>query len=264
MTYTQIQFEASGGVAVLTLNRPDIRNAITGQEMVEEVVAVCEAVNRDETIKALILTATDPSFSSGGNLKDMAARRGIFAGTPADIMQQYRHGIQRIPRALHQVEVPTIAAVNGPAIGAGCDLALMCDMRIASDRAVFAESFVNVGLISGDGGAYFLPRLVGMARACQMTFTGEAIDAETALAWGLVNQVVPHAELIPAARALAGKIAAQPGAALRMSKRLLYLGQGESLDALLEHSAACQALCHHTEAHRQAVEKMVKPRKDGG
>ncbi len=140
-------------------------------------------IRRDATVKVLIITAAGPIFSSGGNVKDM---RRFFdeALTPESICEEYRQGIQRIPLALHALDVPVIAAVNGPAIGAGLDLACMCDIRIAADSATFAESFVRVGIVPGDGGAWLLPRAVGMARACEMAFTGEAIDAAEALACG--------------------------------------------------------------------------------
>jgi len=260
MTYNTIQHTVENHVATLTLNLPAVRNAITGADIIAEIEAVCEAVNRDMGIKVLIVTGADPAFSSGGNIKEMKARTGMFQGTPAQIMENYRRNIQRIPLAVQRVEVPTIAAVNGPAIGAGCDLALMCDMRIASEKAVFGETFLNVGLIPGDGGAYFLPRVVGMAKACEMTFTGEVLDARAALDAGLVSRVVDHGELLPSAKTLAAKIAGKPAAALRMSKRLLYMGQSASLRQLLEQSAAFQALCHHSRDHEESLAAIFEKR----
>lgn len=260
MVFNEIQFHQESGVAVLTLNRPDVRNAISGPEIIEEIEAVCRQINADMQARVLIVTGADPAFSSGGNIKAMADREGMFAGTPAQIMENYRKNIQRIPLAVHEVAVPTIAAINGPAIGAGCDLALMCDMRIASDQASFGETFLSVGLIPGDGGAYFLPRVVGMAKACELTFTGEVIDAETANAIGLVNHVIPHGSLMEEAFVLARKIAAKPPEALRMSKRLLYAGQGATLRQLLDQSAAYQALCHFSEDHREALKAIFEKR----
>ncbi len=260
MDFKEITFQVTDGIAVLTLNRPDTRNAITGAEMIAEVEAACKVVNDDVNIRVLVITAADPAFSSGGNVKDMAAKAGMFAGTPAQVMENYRKNVQRIPLAVHGVAAPTIAAVNGPAIGAGCDLALMCDMRIASEKARFGETFLNVGLIPGDGGAFFLPRIVGMARACELTFTGAVIDAETALKMGLVNDMAPHDQLLDRTLALAGKIAAKPPEALRMAKRLLYAGQEATLRQLLEQSAAYQALCHHTEDHAEALSAMFEKR----
>lgn len=260
MDFKEILFEKKNRIATLTLNRPEIRNAISSLDIIEEIEAVCQMVNNDMSINVLIVTAKDPAFSSGGNIKDMAEKKGMFGGTPSQVMENYRKNIQRIPLAVHEVEVPTIAAVNGPAIGAGCDLALMCDMRIASERAKFGETFLSVGLIPGDGGAYFLPRAVGMARACEMTFTGEVIDAQKASDIGLVNDMVTHDQLMKAAFALAEKIATKPPEALRMAKRLLYAGQTMSLRQLLDQSAAFQALCHHTDDHMEALSAMFEKR----
>jgi enoyl-CoA hydratase/carnithine racemase len=156
--------------------------------------------------------------------------------------------------------VPTIAAVNGPAIGAGCDLSLMCDLRIASTAAVFAESFVKVGLIPGDGGAWLLPRAIGNARAAEMAFTGEPIDAAKALDWGLVSQLTEPEELLSAAHALAARVAANPPQVLRMTKKLLREGQHQSLESLLELSAAMQSIAHHTRDHHEAVAAMLERR----
>jgi enoyl-CoA hydratase/carnithine racemase len=261
MAYQDIIFDVSGSIATLTLNRPDIRNAITGGRTIEEIEDVCRRVNEEMAIKVLIITGRDPAFSAGGNVKDMAEKKEMFSGAPAQLMENYRKNIQRIPLAVHEIEVPTIAAVNGPAIGAGCDLALMCDMRIASDKAKFGETFLAVGLIPGDGGAYFLPRAVGMAKACELTFTADVVDAKTALDIGLVNDIACHEDLMKRTRELADKIAAQPAHALRMAKRLLYMGQSLTLRQLLEQSAAYQSLCHHTDDHMEALSAMFEKRK---
>ena len=260
MDFKEILFTTENNIATIVLNRPEARNVITSLEMVTEIETACDHVNQDMDIKVLIITGKDPAFSAGGNIKDMAAKKGMFTGTPAQIMANYKRFVQRIPRAVHGVEIPTIAAVNGPAVGAGCDLALMCDMRIASQQASFGETFLNVGLIPGDGGAYFLPRIVGMAKACEMTFTGDFVAADKALAMGLVNDVVPHDTLMQRAMTLAQKIAKKPPEALRMAKKLLYMGQTMTLSELLEQSASFQALCHHTEDHFEALKAMVEKR----
>jgi enoyl-CoA hydratase/carnithine racemase len=188
----------------------------------------------------------------------MRDKRGIAGGNPYRIRDGYRQGIQRIPLALVSLDVPTIAAVNGPAVGAGCDLACMCDIRIASDAARFAESFVKLGIIPGDGGAWLLQRVVGYARAAELTFTGDMIDAATALSIGLVSKVVPAGELMSEARSLAARIAVNPAPALRMAKRLMRHAQGSRLDETLELSAALQALAHHTPEHDAAVAAFFK------
>jgi enoyl-CoA hydratase/carnithine racemase len=260
MQYDNILFEVNDGVATITLNRPESRNVITGAEIIDELEAAFATVNADMSIMALIITGADPAFSAGGNVKEMAQKTGMFAGTPAEIEQKYKQYVQRIPLAVQGVEVPTIAAVNGPAIGAGCDFALMCDMRVASEKARFGETFLNVGLIPGDGGAWFLPRVVGMARACELTFTGDVIDGETAFQIGLVNYVVPHDRLLAKTNELAAKIAAKPPVALRMAKKLLYMGRQASLQELLDQSAAYQGECHNTEDHLEALAAMFEKR----
>ncbi|MGB3433344.1 crotonase/enoyl-CoA hydratase family protein [Achromobacter sp.] len=254
-----LQIERDGGIVVATMNQPETRNALTGNTAIEEIVQLCADIRQDAGVKVLILTAAGPIFSSGGNVKDM---RRFFddALTPESICEEYRQGIQRIPLALHGLDVPVICAVNGPAIGAGLDIACMCDIRIAADTATFAESFVRVGIVPGDGGAWLLPRAVGMAKASEMAYTGEAISAQDALACGLVSRVVPAAELLPAARTLAAKIAANPGGVMRMTKRLLREGQQSSLASLLELSASYQALAHKTAEHREAVTAFIEKR----
>jgi enoyl-CoA hydratase/carnithine racemase len=248
-----------GAIWTVTMRDPATRNALTGNSAIGEFVALADAAARDASVKVVILTGADPAFSSGGNVKDM---RRFFdeSVTPAAIRSEYRLGIQRLTKSLYHLEVPAIAAVNGPAFGAGCDLACMCDIRIASERASFAESFIKVGIVPGDGGAWLLPRVVGMSRALELSFTGEPIDAAEALACGLVSRVVPHDELLAAARALAARIAANPGPTLRLTKRLLREGQQLTLESLLDLSAAAQAIAHKTAEHREAVEAFVAKR----
>jgi enoyl-CoA hydratase/carnithine racemase len=254
-----LQITREGPVVTWTMNQPATRNALTGNTAVDEIVAACAAVAADRSIRALILTGAGPVFSSGGNVKDMA--RFAEPGIDADaIRNEYRHGIQRIPKALWHLDVPVIAAVNGPAVGAGLDLACMCDLRIASETATFAESFVRVGIVPGDGGAWLLPRAVGAAKAAEMAFTGDPIDAAEALACGLVSKVVPAAELADAARALAARIARNPGGVLRMTKRLLREGVHNTLESVLETSASYQALAHLSADHHEAVRAFIEKR----
>lgn len=255
-----VLYERDGAVVTITLNRPETRNAITDLDMIEALIAACDRVNRDTSVRAVILTGAGSAFCSGGNLKHMRERSGMFAGSPAEIREAYRAGIQRLPIALYGIEAPTIAAVNGPAYGAGCDLATMCDIRIASDTAVFAESFVKIGLIAGDGGAWLLPRAIGLSRASEMAFTGEPIDAATAAAWGLVSKVVPADRLMQEARELAGRIAANPPGVLRMTKRLIREGQRVDLPTLLEMASAMQAVAHHTDDHAEALAALADKR----
>ncbi|MND49893.1 crotonase/enoyl-CoA hydratase family protein [Pseudomonas sp. ACN5] len=255
-----LQIEREGGIVTVRMNHPDTRNALTTPEQIQEFVDLCAELRRDRTVRVLVLTGNGSAFCAGGNVKDMHERDGIFAGSPYELRNTYRDGIQRIPLAIYELDIPVIAAVNGPAIGAGLDLACMCDIRLAAPKAIFAESFVRLGIVPGDGGAWLLPRIIGIPRASLMAFTGDAIDAAKALEWGLVEQVCTHETLQSEAQALARRIASNPGHALRLTKRLLREGQHMRLDSLLELSAAYQALAHHTEDHQEAVSAFVDKR----
>lgn len=261
MEFKEILFQADGGIATMTLNRPDIRNALTHPDMIAEIKSVCDLVNADMETRALIITAADPAFSSGGNVKDMKDRKGMFQGSPAELVESYRSNIQNVLLSVYNVEVPTIAAVNGSAVGARCGLALMCDLRIASRKATFGETFLNVGLIPGDGSAYTLPRAVGMAKACELIFAGETIDAEAALAIGLINSIAEHEQLLEKAKEMAVKIAAKPPQALRMTKRLIRRAEHTTLPLAMESAASYQSLCHYTEDHQEALAAMFEKRK---
>ncbi|GAA1053878.1 crotonase/enoyl-CoA hydratase family protein [Dietzia sp. CQ4] len=253
MTSQPLIVERADHIETWTLNLPESRNAISDPAIVDALCARVAEVNADHEVRAVVLTGAGSAFSAGGNVKDMVDRAGMFGGSPYELRDGYRTGIQRIPRALYHCEVPVIAAVNGPAVGAGCDLAVMCDLRVASTTAWFAESFVQLGIIPGDGGAWLLTKAIGPARAAEMALTGDRVKAEQAAAWGLVNEVVEPEELLPAARALAGRVAKNPPHAVRMAKRLLRESQHQSLESLLELSAAMQALAHHTADHREAL-----------
>ncbi|MHA6138645.1 crotonase/enoyl-CoA hydratase family protein [Pseudomonas mohnii] len=255
-----LQIEREGGIVTVRMNHPDTRNALTTPEQIQEFVDLCAELRRDRSVRVMVLTGNGSAFCAGGNVKDMHERGGIFAGSPYELRNTYRDGIQRIPLAIYELDIPVIAAVNGPAIGAGLDLACMCDIRLAAPKAIFAESFVRLGIVPGDGGAWLLPRIIGIPKASLMAFTGDAIDATKALEWGLVEQVCTHETLQSEAQALARRIASNPGHALRLTKRLLREGQHMRLDSLLELSAAYQALAHHTEDHQEAVAAFVDKR----
>lgn len=246
------KYEQDGAIATLTLNNPDVRNPLS-DDVVEAMIAACSRINADNSVRCVILTGTGKAFSAGGNVKNMRDKVGFLGEGPVQICNAYRNGIQNLPLAFHELEVPAIAAVNGAAVGAGFDLACMCDIRIAARSARFAESFVKLGIVPGDGGAWFLPRVIGRSRAAEMTYSGDMIDANTALDWGLVSRVVADDDLMATARELAGRIAANPPQALRLSKRLLRESEHSRLDGLLELSAAFQALSHHTRDHSEAM-----------
>ncbi len=253
-------FELHGHVAVLTLNRPETRNALSGEAMFAAFEQLFERLNRDLNIRAAVLTGAGSAFCSGGNVAEMRDRSGMFGGTPEQIAANYRAGIQRIPRAFQRLEVPIIAAVNGAAIGAGNDLACMCDIRIASASARFAESFVKLGIVPGDGGCWLLPRLVGASRAAELALTGDTIGADEALRIGLVSRVVAPETLLDEALALAGRIAANPPQVLRWTKQLLRQASSSSLDEALDTAGRFQGLAHQTADHAEAVAAFFEKR----
>jgi enoyl-CoA hydratase/carnithine racemase len=245
--------EKNGTVVTLTINRAESRNPLGEEGDGEMFAEACAGINADREVRCAILTGAGTAFSAGGNVKAMRERSGSFAGAGVHIRERYRTGIHRIVKSLWNLEVPLIAAVNGPAIGLGNDVACLADMRIAADTAIFGATFLKIGLVPGDGGSWILPRTIGHARAAELFFTGDTIDAQTALAWGLVSRVVPAVAVMDEARALAAKISRQPPDVLRMTKRMMREGQNVSFDIIMEMSAAYQALAHLTEDHMEAV-----------
>ena len=252
-------FERDGPVVTLTMNQPEQRNPLTGNTAIPEFLAAIDQIHDDRSVRCVILTGNGPSFCEGGDIREMK-RQASPEVSEMDIRQQYRRGIQRLTLSLFDLEVPVIAAVNGHAIGAGLDLACMCDIRITSEKGRFAESFIKLGIIPGDGGAWLLPRIVGMSRAAEMAFTGEMLDAEQALAWNLVSRVVPHDSLMPTARELAGRITQHASHGLRLTKRLMREGIHSRLDTVLEMSAVFQAVSHKTPDHSEAVNAFIEKR----
>ncbi len=256
----KLLYDQDGHVVTLTFNMPDTRNALTDHDLADDFVAACKRIQDDLSVRAVIVTGAGTAFSSGGNVKHMRDKVGSFGGDALQVREGYRKGIQSLALALYNLEVPTIAAVNGPAYGAGCDTAFACDIRIASEEAVFAENFVKVGLISGDGGSWLLPRAIGLSRACEMSFTGEAVNATRAEEWGIVSRVVPGPDLLDEAMTLARRIAANPPQALRLAKRLIREGQTTRFDTLLQLAAAFQGACHQTKDHEEAVNAILEKR----
>ena len=244
-------------VAVLTFRRNDVRNALSSTELTSDIVATLAWANTNPDVSVLILTGEGSAFSAGGNIKTMGERS---KGPAFELQQNYKRGIQRIPLALQEAEIPVIAAVNGPAIGAGFDLANMCDIRIGSTHAAFGETFVNLGIIAGDGGAWFLQRLLGYQRAAELTFTVRIVKAEEARQLGILLEVTEPDALLPRARELAQKIAAKPPLAVRYAKRLLKLAQQQPLSEHLEVCSSYQALCHKTEDHAEALAAFFEKR----
>ena len=255
-----LQIETAGHVTTLTIDRAEIMNPLGQAGDGDEFAAACDAINRDLDVRCVILTGAGQAFSAGGDIKAMKSRSGSFGGTPPGISDSYRDNIHRMLRALYGLRVPLISAVNGPAIGLGCDVACLGDLRIASDKAKFGVTFLKLGLVPGDGGTWILPRIIGEARAAELFYTGDAIDAATALDWGLVSRVVPPQALMDEAQALAAKVAAMPPHALRHAKNLMRQGREVSYDTALELAANAQALMHLTEDHMEGVDALIEKR----
>ena len=247
-----------GRIAVLTLQRDDVRNALTGTALIDDICTALAWANACEALSVLILTGAGAAFSAGGNIKVMRERAAV--APPFELDQHYRYGIQRIPLAMRRCELAVIAAVNGPAMGAGFDLANMCDIRIGSTRAQFAESFINLSLIAGDGGAWFLQRLVGAQRAAELTLTGRVIKADEARALGVLLEVTEPEALLPRAREIAAQIASKPPLAVRYAKRTLRLAQSQTLEDHLETCASFQAILQKTGDHLEALAAFFEKR----
>lgn len=253
--------EKRGKIAILTMIKTETMNAIGTHEDCDDIADTLADVGADQSISAIILTGTGKAFSAGGDLKGMQKRQGIgLLDQPDSTRANYRRGVQRVIRALMDVEVPMIAAINGHAIGLGADLACTCDIRIAAESAKFACSFIKVGIVPGDGGAWLLQQIVGYPKAAELFLTGERFDAAAAKDMGLVSQVVPDAELLDAALAMAERIVCNPPRALRLTKRLLREAQHSRLSDILELSAAYQAIVHETADNREAINAFVEKR----
>jgi enoyl-CoA hydratase/carnithine racemase len=257
---TDASIELEDRVATLTFRRDDLRNALTGTSLIDDIVQTAAWANLNREVSVLIITGEGKAFSSGGNVKEMREKRGIFGGAAAEIQEQYRQGIQRIPLAMYDIEVPTIAAVNGAAIGAGFDLCNMCDIRIGCPDTLLGETFINLGIIPGDGGAWFLQRVAGYQRAAELTLTGRLVKAEEALDYGILMEVVDREALLPRAREIAADIAAKPPRGVRMTKRLLKAAQRMELKDLLDMSASMQAISHQMVDHTEAVNAFLDKR----
>ena len=256
-----LKVEKDGAIAIMTINRPDQLNPLGKAGDGDAFAEVTAELVADKDIRCVVLTGAGRAFSAGGDLKAMQERSGAFGGTPAQVREGYTKNIHKIVNSLWNFELPVVAAVNGPAVGLGCDVACMADVRIISESARFGMPFLRIGLIPGDGGAWLLPRIVGFSRASEMVFTGDLYDADTAVEWGFASRKVADDAVLDSALEMAGKIAAQPPRALKAAKALLRQGQSATYDQIMELSAAKQALLHHTEDHMEGVTALLEKRK---
>ncbi len=257
MAYNDIIFKKEDRVATIMLNRPDSLNALGGT-MREDIIDAVQDVKRDKEIGALVITGAGRAFCAGGNVKDM--ERMSLEVDLVERREFVRSVSHRIITEIRSLEKPVIACVNGHAIGAGCCIALACDMRIASEKAKLGVTFVNVGLVSDYGGLYFLPRLVGTSKAIELYFTGDVIDAKEAERIGMVNKALPPEELEKATYELAGRLAKKAPIALGMIKEIMYKGLNTDVDTELDMEATAQSICLKTEDHREGVKAFLEKR----
>lgn len=253
--FKEIKVQQEGNLLWITLNRPEFSNAFSIQ-MMDELLPVLKKANFDDEIRVIIITGEGKAFCAGGDVKDMENKSGMFAGEPNELRENYMQGIQQIPLTMHALQKPVIALINGAAVGAGCDFACMADIRIGTTRAKFAETFSKLSLVPGDGGTFFLSRVVGYAKACEMFFTADTIDAEEAKKIGLLNYVVDEEKGKEKAKEVALKIAANAPVAIKMTKRALIHAQDSSLSAHLDLLAAFQGISQRTQDHFEGLKSL--------
>jgi 2-(1,2-epoxy-1,2-dihydrophenyl)acetyl-CoA isomerase len=253
---SELLYEVKDRIATITLNRPEKLNAFTHAMIDRWAEALLEA-KEDDGVHVVVVTGAGRAFCAGGDVGKMGEEE---QPSPLDHKHYLWKHIHRIPLTLEELDKPVIAMVNGPAIGAGMDMVLQCDLRIASEEAKFCEAYVRVGLVPGDGGAYFLPRLVGTAKALELFWTGDTIDAREAERIGLVNRVVPAAQLKEATYELAGRIAAGPQIAIRIIKRAVYQSQRTDLRTALDAISSHLAVVRYTEDHQEGVRAFKEKR----
>ncbi len=256
MSEPQMLYRIEGNIAVLTLNRPEAKNAFS-PEMLALWRQFIEKARTDDNVRVIIVTGSGDTFCSGGDIRDMAEGRLRSWNMKKFVWD----GVHRIVFALEDLDKPIIAAINGAAMGAGLDMAIMCDLRVCSDQARLSESYILLGLVPGDGGAYFLPRLVGIGKALELLFTGDILSPQEALKIGLVNRVVPHDRLMEETMLLAEKMASKPPLAIRMMKRAVYQAQTSTLRAHLDYISSQLALLSETQDHLEAARSFLEKRK---
>jgi len=256
MEKPHVLYEVKEHVAVITLNRPKAKNAFS-IEMITLWNEYLKSARNDNNVRVIIVTGKGDTFCSGGDIQEMA--EGKLQSW--DMKKFLWEGVHRIVLSLEDLDKPVISAINGAAMGAGMDMAIMCDIRICSDRARLAESYINIGVVPGDGGAYFLPRLAGISKALELLLTGDVINPDEALNLGIVNRVVPHDHLMDEAFKLAEKIAEKPPLAVRMIKRAVYQAQTGTLRSHLDYISSQLALLTETEDHIEAAKAFLEKRK---
>ena len=258
--FTDLLVETKQHAVWITLNRPEASNAYSS-EMVKGLVEVLRHADQDTNIRVIVLTGAGKNFCAGGDLKAMKNKSGMFAGESNELREAYQAGIQQIPLTFSQLKTPVVAMVNGAAVGAGCDLAAMCDLRVASTTAVFAETFAKVGLVPGDGGAFFLTRLIGFGKAMEMFLTCKSISAIEAQGIGLVNQVVLPDELKMKTEELVETLSSLPPIALQMTKKAVIHAYQNDINSHLDLMAAYQGITQRSSDHFAALDEILDKKK---
>jgi len=254
MQFENIIYNAHSGIATITLNRPQTLNAFT-EQMIDETTRAFKQAGRDKMVRCLVITGNGRAFSSGQDLAEVQARAGQFS-----IGEHLRKGYHQLIKQMVALEKPIIGAINGIAAGAGCGVALAADIRIVSDKASFMLAFSKIGLVPDSGINWFLPRLIGYARAYEMAITADKIPAATALEWGMVNRVVPHEQLMETVSAWAGSLASGPTLAYGLTKRAMNKGWDTSLDEALEYEAHLQEVCGRSHDNSEGIQAFLEKR----
>jgi enoyl-CoA hydratase/carnithine racemase len=249
-------YRTEGHIAIITLNRPGSKNAFS-PSMTGLLRKYLEDAKADNSVRVITITGSGDAFSAGGDIRDMVGVKR----TAWELKKYFWEDVYPLIFTLEDLDKPVIAAVNGAAMGAGMDLAMMCDLRVCSDKAKFGEAYVMMGLVPDFGGAYFLPRLVSMSKTLELLLTGDMIGPDEALRLGLVNRVVAHDRLMEETMALAQKIADKPPLAIPMIKRAVYQSQTATLQAHLDYISSQLALLADTKDHKEAATAFLERRK---
>lgn len=270
MIMKDLIFEVNDGIATITLNRPDSLNAFS-VEMIEKWIRALTEVRDNDQIRVLVLTGNGKAFCAGGDIKALKNNEGFLnkeghkdidlSSTGLNRKNSLWKYVQRIPLLMEEIDKPTIAAINGDAIGAGLDMTLQCDIRITSDIARFGEGYVKLGLVPGDGGGYFLPRIIGLDKALEMLWTGKIIGAEEAKNIGLVTHVYPHEQFLVEAYTLAEKFARGPQQAIRLIKRTVQQGLKTDLRTSLDSVSTFMALVTEHADYHEGLNAIIEKRK---
>jgi 2-(1,2-epoxy-1,2-dihydrophenyl)acetyl-CoA isomerase len=256
MSYENIDVTEDSGIVTITLNRPEKLNAFVGH-MRRDLAEALEQAGSDRAVRVVVITGAGRAFSAGG---DVGAMAELMDRDDAEEFARLLGAARRVVTAIRDMTKPVIAAVNGPASGAGCNLALACDLRLAAASATFTQSFVRVGLHPDWGGTYFLSRLVSPNKACELFFLGDSIDAEEALRLGLVNRVVPDADLASETQKLAERLRDLPPDPIALAKQAVYLGQSETLERMLRFEMEAQARCFESQDAKEGVRAFLEKR----